>query len=270
MFSPWYSWAGRKNPANHCCINAALYGKGWRWAMTERGSDALKRSTDQLRVGPSEFVWQSDRLTINLDEVSNPHCDKVKGSINIIPSNLSNIEVALTRDGAHIWRPFAPNASIEVDIDKPGWNWKGSGYFDANFGTRALEQDFSYWTWARLPLNDGSAAFYDAKLRDNSELSVSLKFMKNGVVEHLDPPPMTRLSRSLWAVRRETRADSGYKPYQVKHMLDTPFYTRSAIKTSVKGEESVGVHEALDLDRFSNPLLKPMLALRVPRRSRWG
>jgi len=29
------------------------------------------------------------------------------------------------------------------------------------------------------------------------------------------------------------------------------------------------VHEALDLNRFSNPLLKPMLALRVPRRRSW-
>jgi carotenoid 1,2-hydratase len=31
----------------------------------------------------------------------------------------------------------------------------------------------------------------------------------------------------------------------------------------------VGVHEALDLDRFRAALLKPMLAVRVPRRARW-
>ena len=48
-------------------------------------------------------------------------------------------------------------------------------------------------------------------------------------------------------------------------MLDTPFYTRSAIKTKIFGEETVGVHEALDLKRFSNPFLMPMLTLRVPR-----
>ena len=33
-------------------------------------------------------------------------------------------------------------------------------------------------------------------------------------------------------------------------MLDAPFYCRSAIRTTIDGETSVGVHEALDLDRF--------------------
>jgi hypothetical protein len=31
----------------------------------------------------------------------------------------------------------------------------------------------------------------------------------------------------------------------------------------------VGVHEALDLDRFASPFLKPMLAVKVPRRAGW-
>ena len=56
---------------------------------------------------------------------------------------------------------------------------------------------------------------------------------------------------------------------RVKPMLDAPFYCRSAVRTVIEGEESVGVHEALDLDRFRSPLLKPMLAVRVPRRARW-
>ena len=45
--------------------------------------------------------------------------------------------------------------------------------------------------------------------------------------------------------------------------------SRSMIRTTLDGETSVGVHEALDLDRFRQPWLKPMLALRVPRRRRW-
>jgi carotenoid 1,2-hydratase len=32
---------------------------------------------------------------------------------------------------------------------------------------------------------------------------------------------------------------------------------------------TTGVHEALDLTRFAKPWLKPMLALRVPRRASW-
>jgi len=52
-------------------------------------------------------------------------------------------------------------------------------------------------------------------------------------------------------------------------MLDAPFYCRSAVRTVIDGEATTGVHEALDLDRFRSPLLKPMLAVRVPRRARW-
>jgi carotenoid 1,2-hydratase len=52
-------------------------------------------------------------------------------------------------------------------------------------------------------------------------------------------------------------------------MLDAPFYCRSMVRTQIGGEETVGVHEALDLRRFASPLLKPMLALRVPRRKGW-
>jgi len=52
-------------------------------------------------------------------------------------------------------------------------------------------------------------------------------------------------------------------------MLDAPFYSRSAVRTQINGEETVGVHEALDLTRFRSPLLKPMLAVRVPRRKGW-
>jgi carotenoid 1,2-hydratase len=37
-----------------------------------------------------------------------------------------------------------------VDLTQ-GHRWEGHGYFDANFGTRALEADFAYWTWGRFP-----------------------------------------------------------------------------------------------------------------------
>jgi carotenoid 1,2-hydratase len=52
-------------------------------------------------------------------------------------------------------------------------------------------------------------------------------------------------------------------------MLDAPFYSRSIVETQVNGEVVRGVHEALDLKRYGQPLLKPMLAMRVPRRTKW-
>jgi len=239
VFSPWYRWSGRRNPADNCCLNVALYGKGAR------------------------------RLIIEVNERATPHAQTIAGTVTIEPSGLTNVELPLTQSGTHVWRPFAPTARIKVDLARPGWQWEGHGYFDANFGTAALEADFSYWTWARLPLSSGSACFYDVDRRDGTSLATGVRFAPDGTADVMEMPPKARLNRSLWALRRETRADAGTKPRQIKHMLDAPFYCRSAITTMIHGEETIGVHEALDLNRFASPFLMPMLAVRVPRRARW-
>ncbi|TNF64342.1 MAG: carotenoid 1,2-hydratase, partial [Rhodobacteraceae bacterium] len=109
----------------------------------------------------------------------------------------------------------------------------------------------------------------DALRIDGSALEAGVAFDAAGQARSIELPPKARMRRSLWAVARETRADPGYVPRQVKNMLDAPFYSRSAVRTCLDGLETVGVHEALDLRRFRSPLLKPMLAMRVPRRPGW-
>ncbi|MEJ6393288.1 carotenoid 1,2-hydratase [Gymnodinialimonas sp. 2305UL16-5] len=269
VFSPWYRWSGRRNPANHCCLNVVTYGRGGRWTMTDRGADALGLSEDRLQIGPSAMVWRGDRLEVEVNEISTPHAQRISGMVTIHPSAITNVEMPLTEDGAHIWRPFAPTARIEVMLNRPGWTWTGHGYFDANFGTRALEADFNYWTWGRFPLSDGSACFYDLQRRDGTAMGTGVGFAEDGSPYAIQIPPKAKLNRPLWMVRRETRADAGYRPKQVKAMLDAPFYNRSAIQTQINGEETIGVYEALDLDRFRGPWLMPMLAVRVPRRRGW-
>jgi len=215
--------------------------------------------------------WDGNDVVIEIDEVSSlPLVSRIRGEIRLTPSALTAVELALTPDDAHIWRPFAPRARIAVNIDRPGWQWDGEGYFDANFGTRALEQDFSYWTWGRFPTQGGATCFYDAKRLDGTELAAGFAFDAEGNGQSIAaPPPKTRFRRSLWAVKRETRAEDGFQPRQAMNMLDAPFYSRSAVTTKVAGEITTGVHEALDLRRFRSPLLKPMLAVRVPRRRSW-
>ncbi len=271
VFSPWYAWSGRRNPENHVCINVATYGPGGRFTMTDRGQSALRQTQDSFTVGPSSLTWRDDQLIIDIDEISSPPLiGRLRGRVTVTPSALSQVELPLTEDGAHIWRPFAPTAKIEVDLNRKGWQWQGHGYFDANFGTRALEQDFTYWTWGRFPTRSGSTCFYDATRIDGSELGMGIQFDTEANAEIVSPPPKAKMKRSLWALYRESRADRGATPQQVLSMLDAPFYNRAAVRTVINGEETVGVHEALDLKRFRSPLLKPMLALRVPRRSNWS
>lgn len=238
--------------------------------MTDRGAEALRQTDNTFTVGPSSMHWNGTSLVIDIDEVSVPHCDRVRGTVTVHPKGLTDVEIPLHDSGSHVWRPFAPVADIEVNLNRSGWQWTGHGYFDANFGTAALEDDFSYWTWGRFPVKGGTACFYDATRRDGSDdLAVALMFDEDGSVRPMDPPPKRTFRRSLWGVRRETRGDAGTLPTQTKMMLDAPFYSRAGVRTQINGEVSDGVHEALDLNRFASPWIKPMLAVKVPRRRRW-
>lgn len=214
--------------------------------------------------------WTGQELIIDIDEISSlPLISRVRGQVRVTPQAVTDVELPLTPDGTHIWRPFAPRAEITVDLEASGWQWSGHGYFDANFGTRALEQDFRFWTWGRFPTKDGATCLYDAVRRDGSVLNAAIAFDRSGAARMIDAPPPVTFRRSLWQVRRETRADPGFRPKQTLNMLDAPFYSRSAIETQLNGERVTGVHEALDFDRFAAPCLKAMLALRVPRRQGW-
>ncbi|TKA95372.1 carotenoid 1,2-hydratase [Cereibacter changlensis] len=269
VFSPWYRWSGRREPQDHCCLNVVTYGPGGRFTMTDRGRAALRQSDERLTVGPSSMRWTGRQLIVEVDEVSAlPRVSAVRGRIVLTPQGLTDVEVALTEDGAHVWRPFAPTCRIEVDLTQ-GHRWQGHGYLDANFGAAALEADFRFWTWGRYPVSDGAACFYDATRRDGSRLEIGLHVTADGEARMIQPPPAVRFARSGWLVERHTPADPGTRPRQVMPMLDAPFYTRALVETTIDGERTVGVHEALDLRRFASPLLMPMLAVRVPRRAGW-
>ena len=270
VFSPWYAWSGRRDPANHCCINVVTYGPGGRFTMTDRGRAALRQSRDALVVGPSQMRWENGALVIDINELSGlPLISRVQGQIRLTPSAVTGVEAMLTPDASHIWRPFAPSARIEVDLTQ-GSKWSGHGYFDANFGNAALEADFRRWTWGRYPRSaGGTTCFYDGIRADGSTLELGLDIAANGEVQEITPPPLTRFARTRWLVARDTRSDAGFQPRQEMALLDAPFYSRSLVRTRLDGEEVVGVHEALDLRRFASPLVKPMLALRVPRRAGW-
>lgn len=270
VFSPWYRWSGRRDPWNHVCLNLATYGPGGRFTMTDRGRAAVDVSRHRFGIGPSAMEWDGGRLVVTVREWSSlPLVGRVCGTIIFEPAAVTGAELALTPDRAHLWRPYAPAGRITVDLGARG-QWQGHGYFDHNRGTRALEADFSRWGWGRFPHRGGATLFYDAVRRDGTVLDAALHVRADGAVEGFRAPPLARMRRSLWGLRREARADPGAQPRQVMAMLDAPFYCRSVVETRLDGEVVRGVHEALDLGRFRGPWLMPMLAMRVPRRRGWN
>ena len=58
VFSPWYAWSGRRDPANHCCLNVVTYGPGGRFTMTDRGRPRCGKAPTCCEIGPSRMTWR--------------------------------------------------------------------------------------------------------------------------------------------------------------------------------------------------------------------
>jgi len=198
-----------------------------------------------------------------------PHLTPVRGTVRLIPEAITDLEPLLDAGGRHGWRPYAPLARIEVDLDRPGLRWTGHGYLDANYGARGLEEDFVHWNWSRSRSGDRARIFYEADRRDGSALGLDLRFARDGsVIEGDDPPPRAALPGTLWRVRRNTRSEAPVKV--LRRLEDAPFYTRGMLRTVLDGQPAETVHEALDLDRFASRRVKALLPWRMPRATWWG
>ncbi|WP_028793865.1 hypothetical protein [Thalassobaculum salexigens] len=266
MFSPYYAWAGRREPEDHCAINVALYGaRSDRWAMTERGRGALGRTTNHFTLAGSSLHWTGTELVIELDERATPHLTPIRGTVTLTPEVLPGRQYPLDPEGRHVWRPIAPLARVTVALDSPRTRWQGHAYLDANRGEEPLEDGFRRWDWSRLRRGDGAVVLYDAERRDGSDLRMALRFDPDGAVEDFVPPPQICLPDGFWGVRRKTRADTTNGAVIRRVLEDSPFYTREMLDLRLDGTESVAIHESLDLDRFAHPVVRLMLPFRMPR-----
>ena len=263
MFSPYYAWKGRRDPLDHCAFNVALYGPHGRWAMTERRRPRLARTPDELRIGKSAVAWDGDDVVYEIDETCAPLPRRVRGGVRLTPQSVNPRAFVLSEAGAHVWRPIVPTARVAVHFREPDLQWEGDAYFDFNTGAAALEADFRRWTWSRARTRNGAAIFYEAERRAAPPLALSLRFDRDGACREVPLPPPAPLPRTLWRVERATRSDAGARIQATYE--DAPFYARSAVAHRLDGEDLVSMHEALDLDRFANPLVKLMLPFRMPR-----
>ena len=272
VFSPFYAWSrkyGAGDPMQFCAVNAVLYGRPKRWAMTERTAGAVDRGPRHLSIGPSALHWDGSSLTISLDEVTAPLPSRLRGTVRVHPVALTGQRYLLDDAGRHRWSPFAPMSRVEVDLTHPALRWSGPGYFDSNEGDAALEDDFVRWDWCRAPMSapGGAAILYNAERRVGGHQSLALHVAANGAVERFAPPPPVSLPATpLWRVSRTTRADVA--PRVVTTLEDTPFYSRSVIETRLLGQSVTAVHESLLLDRFRAPWVQALLPFRIPRRWR--
>ncbi|NBD96491.1 MAG: hypothetical protein GVY11_08460 [Gammaproteobacteria bacterium] len=270
VFSPYYAWSrarGRSDPLSHCAINVALYGRGGRWCMTERGRSDLDREHDFLNIGPSRLHWRGDSLSIELEEWAVPIPRRVRGRIRVHPVVANGETVELDPGGRHRWTPVFPAARVEVAMDRPDVQWSGSGYLDHNAGTEPLENGFDNWFWARAKTTRGPVVLYDSQFRNGQRSALALHFDSSGTRSALPAPMPARLPRSRWRMDRPARSDDGQARLE-RVWEDTPFYCRSLVTTRLLGERITAVHESLSLKRFAAWWVQLMLPFRMPRRNR--
>jgi carotenoid 1,2-hydratase len=233
--------------------------------MTERPSHRVDRSADHFSVGPSAIRWDGDTMVIDIAEISAPLPYRVRGTVRVSPEMIATTAFALDPAGRHRWHPVAPRAQVEVAMTHPAMQWRGTGYFDSNFGDEPLEAGFNDWHWSRAHLKHDVAVLYEGRRRDGTPFDLALKVDRQGRWHDMVQPAPAPLRRSGWLVERTTRADAGHRPRIVKTWIDAPFYARSALSTRLFGEDAHAVHESLSLGRFRSPIVQSMLPYRMPR-----
>lgn len=270
VFSPFYHAArkagGRADPLDHCAINMAVYRRSRRaWAFTEWPRTMVERHPDALRIGTSTLRWTGDVLEARVDERRVGPWGRIRGTLRIRPESIVGIPHHLDERARHTWWPVAPAARIEVDLEEPSVRFCGTGYHDANAGSRALESDFRSWMWSRAGLERGTAVLYDVVRREGEPLRLSRFFPAlGGEPGDVRAPREVGLSTTPWRTRRSIRTD-GPLPRVLRTLEDSPFYARSLVETGIGGERVTAMHEALDLDRFTRPLMQRMLPYRIRR-----
>lgn len=276
VFSPTYHRARRRDPQadpmDHCAINIHLHGPdGELWVMTERPRAQVERSAERLAIGSTVLERRGDALVVRFDERTKPFFQRmprrISGEIVLRPSAVHGEPVALDHAGRHTWWPVAPHARVEVTLDRPGVRFSGVGYHDANRGLEGLEQGFRSWNWCRLSLDDGAAVLYDTVDREGRRRELGFRFGAGGV-RAFDPPEARALARAPWGIDRATRVDAGGEARVRETLVAAPFYARSVIEADVEGRRAVGVHEALDCDRFDAGWVRFLLPWRIRREAR--
>jgi carotenoid 1,2-hydratase len=235
-----------------------------RWTMTERSRRHVQRGRHRWAIGPSELHWNGQSLEIDICEWANPLPRRVCGRVLVHPHGLSQFQTNLDRHGLHRWGPIAPSARIEVDLHVPNLRWQGQAYLDSNEGDEPIDKPFLRWDWLRTAQGDGrTRVIYDTTLRDNSQRLTCVEFNAQGQATPFEAPPAHALPRSAWRVPAQARSDT--PPRLVKRLEDTPFYSRSLIDLNLHNTAHSAVHESLDVQRLTSPVVQWMLPWRMPR-----
>jgi carotenoid 1,2-hydratase len=241
--------------------------------MTERGAGQVERSAHHFKIGPSQLTWRGGQLVIELNELSLPTIQGVKGQIVLTPLGLSNQLWPLSGSHEHWWGPLATNNKIELKLEQPSLNWRGTAYWDYNEGSRPINDpacEYASWDWTRATFANGSSqVVYDVRAANGQALAplildfdISGKAVPVNQAVRFQPLPKTG-----WRIKRRCPVNTSEAATVMHTLEDTPFYCRDVVSTVLNNQAVVAMHESLDVARLSSTLVQGMLPFKMPRRA---
>lgn len=270
VFSPYYAKSralGPSDPLQFCAMNVALYERGRKlWALTERASDEVERSSDRLRIGTSTVRrTEEGSLLFDLQERTSPFGSPLRVSVRVESPRWEEESYQLDAVGRHQWTPLALHAEADVQVHAPKQiRWTGHAYVDTNSGVEPLEQGFRRWDWSRSSSRHASHVAYDVERRDGTRKSIRRVFSQDGSSEAWDVG-VAALPATVWGVERSVPSDLGAKPRVLRALEDAPFYARTLVSSSLDSERLHLVHETVDMDRFVRPWVQFLVPFRMRR-----
>jgi carotenoid 1,2-hydratase len=96
------------------------------------------------------------------------------------------------------------------------------------------------------------------------EKLLALQFNPNSTVTDFEIGNRHPLPKTMWKIQRNIRSDRN-NPSIIQDLEDTPFYSRSVLKSHWLGEDLTCMHETLNVPRFSSTVVQMMLPWRMPR-----
>ncbi len=202
-------------------------------------------------------------LTIVIDEVGMPLPFRVKGSVRLTPKMRTRDIYELDDLGRHFWSPIAPQADVEVTLDHPQLCGADMDTSTPTGARSPWKMTFVRWDWSRL--STAEVWSFSTMSPERTARIMCSRSRLTGAELHCPSPLQRRIlpSTGIWRIGRAMRLDPSLRTPAILTLEDTPFYARSLVRT-FRGDE--GVHESLDLTRFTRPIVQAMLPFRMPRR----
>ena len=215
-----------------------------------RSAGTAEKDRHDLKIGGASVSWANRHLTISFSQLPSGRLGRaLSGRIQIDPVALTESELPITADGAHVWRPFAPTARVHVDLGTKLGHWVGHGGFDGYFGTRSLGMEFKSWSRSRFPMVDGGLLFVEAHRAARPPITAGYHFTDDGMATAIALPERLPLASTIWALERAVRGDDGTVPREILTVINLPDQSSALVETILSAQKLTGLHETVDLRR---------------------